>query len=70
MYLRLTFDAARREYVQLQSGATVFDLRGIQPTLVKPYSGIQGLLNPVVWVETDTNRRVFLFVDSILISCE
>ena len=70
MYFRMTFDAAKREYVELQCGARVFDLRGIRPTLAKPYAGIEGLLNPVVWIETDTNRRVFLFVDSIVISCE
>ncbi len=70
MYLRLMFDSAKREYVELQCGSQVFDLRGTQPTLVKPYAGIQGLLNPVLWIETDTARRVFLFVDSIVISCE
>ncbi|MBN2577757.1 MAG: hypothetical protein JXB10_02110 [Pirellulales bacterium] len=48
----------------------MFDLRGIRPTLVQPYSGIQGLLNPLVWIETDSDRRVFLFIDSIVISCE
>jgi len=70
IYLRLTVDTARREYVDLQSGAAVFDLRGISPTLVQPYARIEGLLNPVIWVETDTDRRVFLFVDSVVISCE
>ncbi len=70
IYLRLTFDAARRQYVELQSGATVFDLRGIQPTLVQPYARIEGLLNPFVWIETDADRRVFLFLDSVVISCE
>ena len=70
MYLRLTVDLATREYVELQSGAQIFNLRGIKPTLCKPYAGIQGLLNPVVWVETDTNRRVFLYIDSIVVSCE
>ena len=70
MYLRLTVDLATRSYVELQSGTRVFDLRNQKPTLVKPYAGIEGLLNPVLWVEADTNRRVFLYVDSIMISCE
>ncbi len=70
MYLRLTFDTAKREYVELQSGQQVFDLRGIKPTYCKPYKGIQGLLNPVAWVEADTDRRVFLYLDSIVVSCE
>jgi len=70
LYLRLVIDVGKREYLELQSGNRTFDLRGIQPTLAKPYANITGLLNPVVWVETDTNRRAFLFIDSIVISAE
>jgi hypothetical protein len=67
-YFRLLFDLTRREYLQLQSGAQVFDLQGISPTLVAPYANIDGLLNPMIWVEADTDRRVFLYVDSCVIS--
>ena len=69
-YLRLTFDSDKREYVELQSGSRIFDLRGHQPTLVKPYKSIQGLINPFIWVETDTDRRVFLYIDSVVVSCQ
>jgi len=68
LYVRLLIDTAKREYVELQSGRDIFDLRGIRPTLVDPYANITGLLNPLVWLETDTDRRVFLFLDSLLIS--
>lgn len=68
LYLRLLVDLDKREYVELQSGAKTFDLRGIQPTFVPPYARIEGLLNPSLWVEADTDRRAFLFVDSVLIS--
>lgn len=68
LYFRFLFDNAKREYVEFQSGDRTFDLRGKQPTLVKPYANISGLFNPVVWIETDTNRRAFMFIDSIVIS--
>lgn len=68
-YLRMTIDTKKREYVEFQSGPRVFDLRGIAPTLVSPYAGIENLLNPIIWVETDTDRRIFFFVDSVLVSC-
>lgn len=68
LYLRVLVDLATREYVELQSGDQTFDLHGISPTLVDPYANITGLLNPMVWVEADTDRRVFLYVDSIVIS--
>jgi hypothetical protein len=70
LYLRFLFDAAKREYVELQSGEEVYDLRGLQPCMAPPYARIRGLLNPLVWIETDTNRRVFLYVDSVCISTE
>lgn len=70
LYLRLLLDLQKREYVELQSADRVFDLRGLKPTLVDPYARIEGLLNPSVWVEADTDRRAFLFVDSVVISME
>lgn len=69
LYLRLLFDIGSRQYVEMQSGNRTFDLRGISPTLVAPYQNIRGLLNPCIWIETDTDRRVFLYVDSAVVSC-
>ena len=69
-YLRLLIDTDKREYVELQSGSTTFDLRGIQPTLTQPYARIKGLFNPGIWVENDSDRRVFFFADSVMISAQ
>lgn len=69
-YLRLVIDTEKREYVELQSGDTVFDLKGMVPTLTAPYARIRGLFNPGIWVENDQERRVFFYVDSIVISGE
>ena len=60
----------RGQYVELQSGDQTWDLRGIRPTFVKPYARIRGLFNPGIWVETDEQRRVFMFVDSVVVSAE
>jgi len=70
LYLRLLYDTAKKEYVEMQSRDRVFDLRGFKATDVPPYARIEGLLNPVIWVETDADRRVFLYVDSVVISME
>jgi hypothetical protein len=67
-YFSLTVDLAKREYAELQSVNKRYDLRGCRPTLVDAYPRINQLINPILWVEADTDRRVFLFVDSILIS--
>lgn len=69
-YLRLLVDLERKEYIELQSGSQIYDMRGLRPTLVPAYARIDGLLNPVIWVENDTNRRVFLFTDSVVVSAD
>ncbi len=70
IYLRLTVDVQRREYIELQSMDQVFDLRGISPTLTAGYKSIDNLINPVFFVETDTDRSVHLFLDSVVYSTE
>ncbi|RKX28946.1 MAG: hypothetical protein DRP71_16815 [Verrucomicrobia bacterium] len=68
LYFRLLFDTAKREYVELQCEDVTFDLRGMAFTLLAPYARIEKLMNPIFWVENDTNRRVFFYVDSLVIS--
>ena len=70
LYLRLTVDVKKREYIELQSMDKVFDLRGIQPTLCERYDSIDNLINPIFFVETDANRSVHLYLDSIVYSTE
>ena len=70
LYVRFLYDMEKKEYVEMQSRNKTFDLRGIKATNVPPYARIEGLLNPVIWIETDTDRRVFLYVDSVVISME
>lgn len=70
LYMRLTVDVEKREYVELQSMDRVFDLRGISPTLVPGYASIDNLINPIFFIETDTNRSVNLYLDSVVYSVE
>jgi hypothetical protein len=70
LYLRFLVDVEKREYIEMQSGDLVIPMKGLAPTKVEPYARINGLVNPGVWIETDTDRRVFLFVDSVVVSVE
>ncbi|MFC5412390.1 DUF6772 family protein [Larkinella bovis] len=70
LYLRFLYDSEKKEYVELQSGNRIFDLRGIKITTAESYARINGLLNPCFWIENDTNRRVFFYVDSVVVSAE
>jgi hypothetical protein len=69
-YLRLKVDIIDREYVEMQCQNKIYDLRGTKITAVDKYRRIDGLINPVIWLETDTNRRVFLYIDSFVASQE
>jgi hypothetical protein len=69
-YLRLLIDTEQREYVEMQCQDKTFDLERHPIFLSPPYDRIDGLMNPLVWIETDTNRRVFLFIDSVVVSQE
>ncbi|MGH8964354.1 MAG: DUF6772 family protein, partial [Actinomycetes bacterium] len=67
----LTIDLARRSYEELRVGSKILRFpEGAHPTLAPAYSDIEGLLNPVFFVEADTDRRVSLFLDSVVVSAE
>jgi hypothetical protein len=70
LYFRLLIDWDTREYVELQSQDRVFDLRGLSPTLSPKYTGITNLINPIFFVETDTDRSVNLYLDSVVYSVD
>lgn len=69
--LSLTVDLRTRRYEEFRVGGRVLTFPdGAHPTLAPAYDDIEGLLNPVFFVEADTDRRVSLFLDSVVISVE
>lgn len=69
MRLSLTVDIQEREYVEfIAHGRRLEFPTHAHPTLADPYANIERLLNPVFFVEADTDRRVSLFLDSVLIT--
>lgn len=69
-YMRLKLDTQLREYVEFQCQDRIWDMRGIKCDAIDGYNRIDNLINPLFWVETDTNRRVFLYIDSVVVSQE
>jgi hypothetical protein len=67
----LTVDLVNRSYEEFRVGGRSFRFPdGAHPTLAPAYNDIEGLLNPVFFVEADTDRRVSLFLDSVIVSVE
>ena len=69
-YMRLKLDTELREYVEFQCQDKIWDMRGIAVDTVDGYGRIDNLINPLFWVGTDTNRRVFFYIDSVVVSQE
>lgn len=69
-YFGLTVDLGKREYVELRAQDRRYDLSGIAFTGVPGYARIEGLLNPLIWIENDAARRVFFYVDTVVVSTD
>jgi hypothetical protein len=69
-YFRVQFDLATMSFVQLQCNDRVHDVSGIEPMKLPAMANLWCMLNPVFFVETDVDKRAFLYVDSVVVSGE
>jgi hypothetical protein len=67
-YLRLDFDLANWSFGTLQCNNRVYDLAAINPMRMPAMANLWCMLNTVFFVETDCDKRAFLYLDSILLS--
>jgi len=69
-YLRVDLDLATRQITHLQCNDRVHDLDGVEPMVMPAMANLWCMLNVVFWVETDIDKRAFLYLDSVLLSGE
>lgn len=69
-YLRLDLDLEKHTIDHIQCNQKVFNLDGVEPMVLKPVPNAWDLLNVVFWVESNTGKRSFLFLDSCVMSGE
>jgi hypothetical protein len=69
-YFRLDFDLAEMRYLELQCNQSTFGMSDAEPLRLKAMKNLWDMLNMIFFVETDTNKRSFLYVDSVLLSAE
>ena len=55
-------------YLHLQCNDRVFDVSDIRPMSMPAMANLWCMLNTAFWVETDRDKRAFLYVDSVLLS--
>jgi len=69
-YLAITFDLATMRFVSLRCNDREFDGAPLEPFVLEAWPNLRGLLNTIFFVETDVDKRAFLYLDSVLFSAE
>ncbi|MBC7238189.1 MAG: hypothetical protein H5T69_20280, partial [Chloroflexi bacterium] len=69
-YLRVDVDLAKRAITHLQCNDRVHDVRAVEPMTMPAMPNLWCMLNVLFWVETDVDKRAFLYLDSVLLSGE
>ena len=67
-YLSVTFDLATMRFVQFRCNDRVYEQDIPTPFELAPWPNLRGLLNTIFFVETDVDKRAFLYLDSVLFS--
>lgn len=67
-YLRFDFDLASMRALSFQCNDRVFDMSGFESIRIPAMKNLWCMLNVAFFAEADTDKRVFLYVDSVCIS--
>jgi hypothetical protein len=69
-YLRVDWDLSSMSYLHFQCNDRVFDVSALAPMRMPAMANLWCMLNTVFFVETDCDKRAFLYLDSVLLSGE
>lgn len=67
-YFRFDFDLAEMKALSFQCNDRHFDMSGFAPIRMKAMRNLWCMLNFAAFVETDTDKRAFLYLDSVCLS--
>jgi len=69
-YARLGFDLRTMTYTHFQCNDIAYDMTGKGSLEIKAMPNLRGMVNLVFFVETDSDKRASLYIDSVLVSGE
>jgi hypothetical protein len=69
-YLKVQLDLASRSFTGYQCNDQFYDTRGMETMQMPAMANLWCMLNIAFWVETDVDKRAFLYLDSVLVSGE
>lgn len=67
-YMRVDFDLVHMRYLAFQCNDRKFDVSGIDSIRIPAMPNLWGMLNVIFFAEADTDKRVFFYLDSVLLS--
>jgi hypothetical protein len=69
-YVRFDFDLATMAATHFQCNDRVHDLTGVEPIRIPAMRNLWCMLNLAFFIESDTDKRAFLYIDSACLSGE
>lgn len=69
-YLRVGIDLRERAFTGFQCNDRVYGPAQMRPIRMKAMANLWCMLNVLFWCEADTDKRAFLYLDSVLLSGE
>jgi hypothetical protein len=69
-YLKVGLDLFDRRFTGFQCNDRIYGAGGLETMKMPAMANLWCMLNVVFWVETDLDKRAFLYLDSVLLSGE
>lgn len=69
-YLKVGLDLSMRAFTGFQCNDRLYPTEGLQTMQMPAMANLWCMLNVAFWVETDRDKRAFLYLDSVLVSGE
>ena len=69
-YLRLGFDLGTMAFAYFQCNDRHFDVSEVEPMRMPAMANLWCMLNVAFWAEAGTDKRAFLYLDSVMLSAE
>lgn len=69
-YLKVNVDLAERRFIGFQCNDLVYNGETLKHISIPAMPNLNCMLNTAFWVETNRDKRAFLYVDSVLLSGE
>ena len=69
-YLKIGFDLATMSYTELRCNDRRFDVSAMRPMVMPAMANLACMLNVCLFVENDSDKRSFFYVDSVMLSGE